>query len=148
MTSTTTDTMLRISRIIAASQEEVFEAWTNPELVAKWSAPEGIVEIESEIDLNVGGSYTLKMINAEGGVHTAVGEYLEIDRPNKLVYTWDWIEDDHRMGVATIVNVEFSAVGEATEVTITHDLFPGKEATEGHLFGWISCIGRLVSMFE
>jgi uncharacterized protein YndB with AHSA1/START domain len=58
------------------------------------------------------------MTGAEGQWHTAFGVYREIDRPHRLVYTWDWEEDDYRVG-ETLVTVEFKNLGEATEVVLT-----------------------------
>ena len=58
-------------------------------------------------DFRVGGSYTIAM-RVDGNDHTAIGTYKEIDAPNRLVYTWDWKEEDNRMG-ETLVTVEFEA---------------------------------------
>lgn len=132
--------------MIPAPVQDVFDAWTKPELLALWSAPEGIEHISYELDLRVGGSYTLKMTSPEGGFHTAHGKYLEINAPNRLVYTWDWKEDDYRMDVDTVITVEFIAVGDATEVLLTHDRFPAEEAVQGHNEGWTSCLDRLEAL--
>ena len=144
----TTSTSLRITRIIPAPIEKVFDAWTRPELLSKWAAPEGINHISYEVDLKVGGAYTLVMRNDEGALHTAVGEYREINAPNRLVYTWDWVEDAYRMDVETLVTVELSRVGEATEVVLTHELLPVEDAVHGHNEGWQSCLNRLESLFS
>ena len=125
----TTDTSLTITRLIPASVERVYEAWTTPELLAQWAAPEGIEHISYEVDLRVGGAYT------------------EIDPPHRLAYTWDWKEDDYRMDVDTLVSVEFRSVGDATEVILTHDRFPVVDATKGHNEGWTSCLNRLEGLF-
>jgi uncharacterized protein YndB with AHSA1/START domain len=69
--STTTDTVLRVSKIVAAPQDEVFDAWITPSIMSKWSAPEGVGRIECKVDLMVGGEYEIKMINDEGRVYTA-----------------------------------------------------------------------------
>jgi uncharacterized protein YndB with AHSA1/START domain len=143
----TTATSLRISRIIPAPIEKVFEAWTKPEILSKWAAPEGINHITYDVDLRVGGAYTLVMRSDEGELHTAVGEYREIDRPHRLVYTWDWKEDGYRMDVETLVTVEMKSVGDATEVLLTHELFPAEEAVAGHGEGWTSCLNRLEGIF-
>ena len=142
----TTATSLRISRIIPAPVEKVFEAWTKPEILSRWAAPEGINHISYDVDLRVGGAYTLVMRNDEGALHTAIGEYREIDPPNRLVYTWDWKEDGYRMDVETLVTVELKPVGGATEVLLTHELFPAEEAVAGHNEGWTSCLNRLESL--
>lgn len=139
----TTATTLRISRMIPASIENVFEAWTNPDILSKWAAPEGINHISYDVDLRVGGSYTLVMRNDDGALHTAFGTYVEIDPPHRLAYTWDWKEDEYRMDVETLVTVQLKAVGNATEVLLTHERFPAEEAVAGHNEGWTSCLNRL-----
>jgi len=145
--TTATATSLHITRIIPAPIDKVFDAWTRPEILAKWSAPEGIEHITYDVDLRVGGAYRLVMRNPEGGEHTAIGTYVEIDRPNKLAYTWDWVEEEYHMDVDTLVTVEFNAVGETTEIVLTHERFPAEEAVQGHNEGWTSCLNRLEQLF-
>ena len=76
--TTTTDTSLRLTRLIQADPAKVFEAWTVPQQLNQWSAPEPM-GVEAEVDLRVGGRYRLLMKGSDGGVFTAVGEYREID---------------------------------------------------------------------
>ena len=140
-----TTSSLRLIRIIAASQEDVFEAWTNPDLMMKWSAPEGAEIRSADSDLRVGGAFRIHM-TGESGEHIAYGTYQEIDRPNRLVYTWDWENPDSHMG-GTLISVEFNQVGESTEVIMTHDLFPTEEVMEAHNQGWVSCLNRLEKIF-
>lgn len=144
----TTETTLHITRMIPAPIQKVWDAWTRPELLARWAAPEGVEHIEYEVDLRVGGAYTLRMQTPEGGQHTAVGVYTEVDAPNRIAYTWDWVEEDYHMGVDTLVTVEFRPAGNATEVVLTHEHFPVSEATEGHNEGWSSCLNRLEGIFS
>ena len=84
------DTMnsLRITRLIQANQQAVWDAWTQPDQMRQWSCPEpgGVQDIAS--DFRVGGSYTIAM-RVDGKDHTAIGTYQEIDAPNRLVYTWN-----------------------------------------------------------
>lgn len=144
--SVETTSSLKLSRIINGSREDVFDAWTQPELIKKWCAPETIDVSHSEVDLREGGAYTLGMLTGEGETHTAFGIYREVERPSKLVYTWDWKEADNQMG-DTLVTVEFNEMGESTEVIITHELFPNDEARDGHDMGWNSCLNRLEGLF-
>ena len=145
--SVETKSSVRLTRIINADRERVFRAWTEPEQIKKWSAPEGLSVVESVVDLCVGGAYRLRMITDEGNYHNAYGTYVEIDPPAKLVYSWDWEEEEFQMG-ETRVTVEFNDLGEATEVTILHELFPAEEARDGHEKGWTSCLNRLESLFD
>jgi glutathione S-transferase len=142
--STGTGTPLRVSRVIKASREKVFDAWTQPEQLKRWSCPEGMDVGDAQVDLTVGGRYRIRMESAEGKVHTAAGVHREIERPRRLVYTWDWEEES--IG-ETIVTVEFNDLDGSTEVMLTHELFPNAEAKLGHEEGWTSCLNRLEKLF-
>jgi uncharacterized protein YndB with AHSA1/START domain len=135
-----------LSRIIQADRETVFRAWTEPEHLKRWSCPEGLQVADVQVDLRVGGKYRLRMEGPEGQFHTAVGVYREIERPKRLVYTWDWLEEDHKTG-ETLVTVEFNELDGSTEVVLTHELFPSSEAKQGHADGWTSCLNRLERLY-
>lgn len=143
--TTTNDNSLRLTRLIQADPATVFEAWTDPAKLALWSAPEGM-DIEAEVDLRVGGSYRILMKGSDGGVFTAVGEYREIDPPNRFSYTWKWEEagNDH---YDTLVTAEFHDRDDATEVALFHELFPDAEIAGKHDEGWTSCLNRLEGVF-
>jgi len=143
--TTTTDTSLRLTRLIQAEPAKVFEAWTDPTKLALWSAPVGM-DLEAEVDLTVGGRYRLLMKGSDGGVFTAVGEYREIDAPNRLSYTWKWEEEGNDY-YDTLVTVEFNDCDGATEVVLTHELFPDTEIAGKHNDGWTSCLNRLEEVF-
>lgn len=144
--STKTETSLRVSRVILAEPETVFAAWTEPKQLLRWSCPEGATVTDAQVDLRVGGKYRLRMKGSEGEVHTAVGVYREIERPHRLVFTWDWLEQDHAVG-ETVVTVEFKDLGGSTEVVLSHELFPSAEAKASHEEGWTSCLNRLEALF-
>ena len=141
------DTMnsLCITRLIQADQQAVWNAWTQPELMRRWCCPQpgGVQDVES--DLRVGGSYTIRM-RVEDNEYTAIGTYREIDAPNRIVYTWDWKEEDNRVG-ETLVTVEFEARGDATEVVLLHSGFAAVEAKEHHEQGWGGCMALFETLF-
>lgn len=145
MTANTT-TSLKLSRIIAATPAEVFEAWTDPKKLSQWSAPEGVTVDLVEVDLAVGGKYHIRMKSPEAVEFNAVGVYRIIEPPHRLQYTWRWEEQEHDVG-ETVVTIEFVDIGGATEVRLTHDLFPNDEAKSGHADGWNSCFNRLEALF-
>ncbi|MEZ4415916.1 MAG: SRPBCC domain-containing protein [Gemmatimonadota bacterium] len=131
---------VKVSRRVEAGLERVFRAWTDPAQMKQWACPEHAVVEEASVDLRVGGGYEIRMRGDEER-YTAYGTYRVVHRPHRLVYTWDWREEAHRMG-ETLVTVEFVASGEGTEVTVTHERFPSVEARDGHQFGWTSCLDR------
>jgi uncharacterized protein YndB with AHSA1/START domain len=143
--SVQTASSLRITRLIEADRQAVWDAWTQPEQMRKWScpAPGGVQDLAC--DFRVGGSYTLRM-KVEDNEYTAFGTYKEIDEPKRLVYTWDWKEEDHKVG-ETLVTVEFEARGGATKVVLVHEGFPAPEAREGHEQGWGACLAHFEALF-
>lgn len=142
--STKADTSLRLSREIAADPATVFRAWTEPEQMKRWACPEGMTVAEVRVDLRVGGRYRIRMEGSEGKAYTAVGAYRVVERPDRLVYTWDWEEES--IG-ETLVTVEFEERGGSTMVVLTHELFPSAEQKNGHEEGWTSCLNRLERLF-
>ena len=82
---------VRLERTFAATPEEVFDAWTSPEVLTRWwAAQPSWTSPGCEVDLRVGGRYLLRMRDEDGRVYAVGGEYREVDRPRRLVYTWCW----------------------------------------------------------
>ncbi len=127
-----------VKMLIIASRGEVFEAFTDAEIMSKWFFPEDDMSVEVTNNPVVGGSYTLKMYAKNGDIYTHVGEYKEILPPEKLVFTWNsnFVQD-------TLVTITFSESGGATEVTISHELLPSVDMAENHRGGWTGCLNRL-----
>jgi len=139
------ETTLHLKRTFAAPREKVFRAWTEPEELKKWWGPEGYSTPTAEVDLRAGGTYRLGMMKLpKGDVFYLVGTYREVRPPEKLVYTWRW-ESQADLG-ETLVTVEFRDRGNATEVILTHELFPTEKARQDHDKGWNSCLDRLAKV--
>jgi uncharacterized protein YndB with AHSA1/START domain len=145
MMTTRTAGTLKVSRTIKADPDAVFAAWTQPEHMKHWSAPEGMDVAIAEVDLTVGGRFHIQMKNAEGGEHNARGVYREIARPFRLVYTWSW--DEYPEAGESLITVEFKAVDGGTEVTMVHSGLPTEELVKEHEGGWTSCLNRLEQLY-
>jgi uncharacterized protein YndB with AHSA1/START domain len=80
-----------------------------------------------------------------GQVHTVVGEYLEVDRPRRLVYTWSWEGEPAEMAGSerTLVTVEFHDDDGLTRVVLTHAGFAGERVRDMHVHGWSGCLDNL-----
>ena len=80
---------LTVSRTIPAPRARVFKAWTTPSEVKKWwSLGEGWKTPKAEVDLRVGGKLSIANEPEGGGAVTITGEFVLVEPPNKLVYTW------------------------------------------------------------
>lgn len=134
---------LKITRKVRATRQAVWDAWTQPEQMMVWSCPAPGGMSEATADLRVGGEFTMQMV-VEGQEHNAFGTYREIDEPRRLVYTWDWREEEYRMG-ETLVTVELNEVEDGTEIVLVHEGFPAAEARDGHETGWVACLDLLVA---
>lgn len=131
---------LQLKRTFKAPRQRVFQAWTEPQQMSRWSAPTDDFEVAAEVDLRVGGKYRIQMTHKGGNVHVAYGEYREIQPPEKLVYTWGW-EDGSVTD--TLVTVEFRDLGNETEVVLTQERFANTEWRDKHNEGWTGCLARL-----
>jgi uncharacterized protein YndB with AHSA1/START domain len=114
----TTLQTLRLTRRFAAAPERLFDAWTDPRLAAGWLFTTPASEAHHvEIDLRVGGRW--EIVDRRGGVdYRAIGEYLEIERPRRLVFTFGMPQFSD--GFTTVV-VEIAADGDGAVMTLTQD---------------------------
>ncbi|MQA91107.1 MAG: SRPBCC domain-containing protein [Gemmatimonas sp.] len=136
---------LRLKRTIRADPETLFRAWTDPRELRNWWRMEepGWGFAEASVDLRVGGRYRLGMTDPAGNAHVATGEYREVQRPTRLVFTWDWGNPAHRVG-ETLVTVELHpAEAGTTELVLTHERFAEPEKVASHERGWAQLFNLL-----
>jgi uncharacterized protein YndB with AHSA1/START domain len=136
--------VVEVRKLLSATPEEVFAAWTDPASMAKWMRPGGKTQDSRvELDVRVGGKYRVDMIG-ENEVHEHTGEYLIVDPPRKLSFTW--ISKGTR-GERSVVTVTLHPRGDKTELVLTHESLP--EATrESHRGGWTEIIDNLARALE
>jgi uncharacterized protein YndB with AHSA1/START domain len=96
----------------------------------------------AEVDLRVGGTYRVVMQSPEGDRHIASGTYQEVRPPERLVFTWTWVEGGMDIG-ETLVTVELEERGGQTELSLTHEKFPNEEARKNHFEGWSGSLDAL-----
>ena len=135
---------LVVRKLIAAPRERVFAAWIDPESLREWMCPGEMTSAEARIDARVGGTYRLVMKDATRAVdHT--GEYLVVDRPSKLVFTWISNSTGNR---PTLVTVDLLDRGGACEVVLTHERFGDMEQVQRHARGWGTILDKLALHVE
>jgi uncharacterized protein YndB with AHSA1/START domain len=137
---------VHVARTFPAPREQVFRAWTESEAVVQWfGGPLGSTE-SVEADVRVGGSYriTFKAPPTRRKVYL-VGTFLEVEPPERLVYTFAWEKMPllaFRMGDSK-VTVQFREQGSGTEVRLTHELLDKRRLIAFHRLGWNSSMERL-----
>jgi uncharacterized protein YndB with AHSA1/START domain len=100
-------------------------------------------------EANVGGVFRWELINDEGEEMTAHGEYREIVPGKKIVFTWQWDDDELWKGRTSIVTIDLAdAKGGGTEVTLVHEQLPSEESRDRHIEGWKSLLDQLQKFFS
>lgn len=139
---------VRVERTYDAPAEAVFDAWTNPEVLRRWWGPTPEHRTPApDVDLRVGGGYRLVTENPETGDTLAVfGEYREVSRPERLVYSWEWEGTGPYAGHESLVSVSFRPDGaERTTVVIEHTGLLDEQSSEAHGAGWAGALDNLAS---
>jgi uncharacterized protein YndB with AHSA1/START domain len=130
MDATTETTTVERTLSIAASPETVWEFFVDPDKATRWMGMKATFEPEP------GGLYRCEVIPG----HTARGEFLELDPPHRLVFTWGWEpgeqgETSLAPGSSTI-EVELTPEGDGTQVRFVHRDLPSSESAASHAHGW------------
>ena len=134
--------VLEQARVFGAPAERIFGLMTEPTRLAKWWGPHGFSTPEVRIDPRVGGSYRFTMQPPDGEAFHLSGEFLEVDAPFSLKFTFRWDEplpDDRE----TIVELRLDSLGETTKVTLTQGRFASAERRELHRGGWAQSFEKL-----
>ena len=143
---------LVIQRVVKASPERVFDAFTDPQQLTEWWWPQGFTCPAAEVDLRVGGTYRIAMewpdfIPAENQFsHHMGGEYYEIDRPRRLVMSGRAVNDEQGELFATLIELTFEACEGGTALTMRQSYFepmPPAEALNGAEQGWNEQLDKL-----
>lgn len=131
---------------IAAPPERVFQALVDPKQVVQWWGQIGIYRCtEFHNDLRAGGELRCIGVDGQRNRFEIVGEYLEIDAPRLLVYTWvaTWTGD-----VKTTIRWELEARDKGTLVTIRHSGFAAHPELAQNYRGWPRMLGWLQALLE
>ncbi len=119
---------------IAAPRERVFDALTDPKQASQWWGQKGSCQMDNfSMDVRTGGKWSTTGVSAANGIVEVHGEFLEIDPPRRLSYTWtsSWLQK------VTKVLWELENLNGGTFLKLTHTGFAGDaEATEKHTHGW------------
>jgi uncharacterized protein YndB with AHSA1/START domain len=133
-------TSVRVRRRLPAEVNRVFEAWSNAEFVSRWFVVDPTWTAKATSDFRVGGKYRIEMNRGDGTIFVAFGEYLEIDPPRRLVFTWSSAVPAVQRSIVTI---ELEPVGTSTELTLTHELLPDTDEGRAHAIGWDGSLANL-----
>lgn len=141
------DNSVSFHRVLKASPEKVFRAFTTPGAMAAWLPPYGFFCIVHEMDVKVGGTYKMSFYNfSTGNGHSFGGTYLEI-KPGEFLKYSDRFDDPNLPG-EMVTSIWLHKVLVGTELKILQEGIPAVIPTEMCYLGWQESLEKLAKLVE
>lgn len=142
----TTDSTVRLHRVLRAPPERVYRAYLDADALAKWLPPNGFTCKVHQLDARVGGTYRMSFTNfTTGNGHSFGGTYLELV-PNERIVHDDRFDDPGLPG-KMVTTIAFRAVSCGTEMNVVQEGIPEVIPVEQCYLGWqesLLLLGKLV----
>lgn len=150
---------LIITRLFNAPREQAWKAWTDPELLMKWTGPKSFTTPFYQNDLRIGGKYLLCMQSESGEKFWSTGVYKEIIPPKKLVCSDSFADENgnavsaahYGMSVDFPLEMEITILleenNDKTKMTLTHSGLPQGEIKELTRVSWNESFDKLDLLF-
>jgi uncharacterized protein YndB with AHSA1/START domain len=133
--------IVRVQRVMPATPEVVFDQWLDPESLAEWMCPRPTRVVDLSVEPRIGGTVRFD-IDELGARFLITGQFLTLDRPRSLRFTWshsNWPDPT----VVSVVAVAFEPIGDdQTLMTIEHSLLPPSEFDDFQ-DGWVGVCDQL-----
>ena len=134
MANADTGAAVELEMQIAASPETVYDFFTDPDKMIQWMGRSAV------LDPHPGGAFRCDI----NGRDVAAGQFVELDPPRRIVFTWGWdTEDPVTPPGSSTVEVELIPEDAGTRLRLTHRDLPGPESAEKHRGGWQHYTERL-----
>ncbi len=138
---------VQLHRVLRATPERVYRAFTDPDAMAKWLPPHGFTGKVHEMDLRVGGRYRMSFTNfSNGQSHSFGGAYLEL-KPNELLRYSDRFDDPNLAG-EMMTTVTLKAVSCGVELRVLQEGIPPMIPAEMCYLGWQESLTLLTQLVE
>lgn len=139
--------ILRLKRVLPAPRATVYRALSDPSELAKWWGPRGFSVPSVDFDPEPGRSYRIAMQPPDGEVFHLSGEFLELDPPARLTYTfrWDPPDPDDRQ---TVTRLTLQERDDQTELLLIQGVFATDERLALHRRGWTETLDRLEELLR
>jgi uncharacterized protein YndB with AHSA1/START domain len=135
---------VKLTHVYQASPHQVFNAWSDPEALGQWFGPHSHKCLIEKYDFRQNGEYQIRMVPVAEDTDCAgdssqdsvcAGTFVEIIPEERIVMTFGWIENGGDIK-DTLLTIELNATHDGTELVLTHERLPNKEACDAHRGGW------------
>ena len=136
-----------LHRVIKATPEKVYRAFTEPLALSSWIPPYGYLCTVHSMDTKAGGKYKMSFTNfTTGNAHSFGGEYLEL-KPNELIKYTDQFDDPNLPG-QMITTVMLNKVSGGTELKVVQEGIPDVIPEDMCYLGWQDSLDKLIRLVE
>lgn len=142
-----TNNSVSLHRVLKASPEKVFRAFTEANAIAAWLPPYGFLCTVHEMNVRVDGTFRMSFQNfTTANSHSFGGKYLEI-KPNEFLKYTDIFDDPNFPGEMT-TSVWLQKVLVGTEIKILQENIPAVIPAEMCYLGWQESLEKLAKLVE
>jgi len=142
-----TNNSVSLHRVLKASPEKIYRAFTEANALASWLPPYGFLCTVHEMNVKVEGTFRMSFHNfSTGNGHSFGGRYLEI-KPNEFIKYTDKFDDPNLPGEMT-TSVELKKVSVGTEIRVLQQDIPSMIPTEMCYLGWQESLEKLAKLVE
>jgi uncharacterized protein YndB with AHSA1/START domain len=134
---------LEIERVFDAPRMLVYQMWSQPDHLSKWSAPKGYTIPGARTDFREGGRWYARMRGADGADYRVQGRYIEIVDGKRIVLTHAWLDNSGAPGQETLITIELDDAGGKTKMKFLQEGFDSVESRDGMAVGWNECFDQL-----
>lgn len=140
---------LRLSRIIKAKPEKVYNAFLDADALSAWLPPHGFVGKMHSFDPRVGGKFRMSFYTVtKSWSNTFGGTYVELVPSSKIVHTDKFETDDPTMQGEMRVTIHLTPVPEGTRLEILQEGIPAGPSASGAPYGWAQSLDKLANLVE
>jgi uncharacterized protein YndB with AHSA1/START domain len=141
---------LIVIRVLDASPETVFQAWTDPKQMARWWGPNCFTNPVCELDPRPGGAWRIVMRAPDGVEYECGGIYREVVPPARLVFSNNAFDHEGKVLLEGVTSVTFAAQGGKTKLTLETRMI-GKVSYAAQMLagmeaGWNQSLDRLTDL--
>jgi uncharacterized protein YndB with AHSA1/START domain len=143
----TASNTVQLHRVLSATPERVYRAFTDPDAMAKWLPPHGFTGKVHDMDARAGGRYRMSFTNfSNGQSHSFGGTYVEL-KPNELLRYTDVFDDPNLPG-EMMTTVTLKAVSCGVELRVVQEGIPAMIPVEQCYLGWQQSLTLLTQLVE
>ena len=138
---------VRLHRVLRAPPQRIYQAFLDPDALAKWLPPHGFTGKVHELEAKLGGRYRMSFTNfSTGASHSFGGEYLELVPGERICHT-DRFDDANLPGEMR-TTVSLTKVSCGTELSVVQEGIPEPIPVEACYLGWQESLLLLAQLVE